>query len=428
MPTRSAILSMPSPLPAPRRSRYACLPRSLTSLALLAICLTFTFALASRPPTIPDTLVPPAELTAAIARELAELEAKGIVLLDTRPPPLPKVASDWDLDSFSGELLRRGFDLLPRKEDDEADDDEESTTAAPSKTTTRSPSSSHTSTHSSSTSSSASSASDSVAIAAPTTTSAPLPEPFDSNLGGTFQSPDCPLFINSFLATAEFKGCYAVSLLFEVCPPPPAPLAEHRANPLPLQSSHSFFETIRSPFLTTALLDHSCAAPSTCAPYLSSLAATLNTTCAADLAVGNSMATMALTGLLAYPSLRTATCLKSSTGSYCFADATTNSTSDEDSYVYYMGVGHSLPSTTKMTCNTCLRDVVGVFGAAAANRTVPVSKVYAEGAGVVNSVCGAGWVNETLPSAFTGAAVAVAQGAGSVVGVVVALVAAVLLV
>lgn len=135
---------------------------------------------------------------------------------------------------------------------------------------------------------------------------------------------------------------------------------------------------------------------------------------------------MALNGLLAYPSLRTATCLKSSTGSYCFVDAITNSTSDEDAYVYYMGVGHELPTTTEMTCNQCLKDVVGVFGAAAANRTLPIADVYAQGAAVVNSVCGAGWVNETLPAAFTGGAVG--GRFGGVVGIVVALVVGVLLV
>ncbi|KFY99366.1 hypothetical protein V498_00802, partial [Pseudogymnoascus sp. VKM F-4517 (FW-2822)] len=191
-------------------------------------------------------------------------------------------------------------------------------------------------------------------------------------------------------------------------------------------SSQTFFQTLRSPFLTTTLLDHSCAAPTTCIPYLSSLAATLNSTCAPDLAAANPTATMALTGLLGYASLRTATCLKSATGSYCFADAITNSTSDEDAYVYYLGVGHSLPTTTKMTCNKCLRDVVGVFGAAAANRTAPVAAVYAQGAGVVNGVCGKGWVNETMPSALTGGAAG--GGFGGILGVVVALVMAVVLV
>lgn len=94
--------------------------------------------------------------------------------------------------------------------------------------------------------------------------------------------------------------------------------------------------------------------------------------------------------------------------------------------MYYLGVGNELPSTTRMTCNKCLRDVVGVFGAAAANRTMPVAAVYAEAAGVVNGVCGKGWVNETVPSALTGAAGA--RGVGGVAGVVVAGVVGVMLV
>ncbi|KFZ11062.1 hypothetical protein V502_07764, partial [Pseudogymnoascus sp. VKM F-4520 (FW-2644)] len=197
MPTRPAILSMPSPLPAPQRRRYAYLPRPLTSFLLFALCLTFTLTLAGRPPPIPDTLVPPAELTTSIAAQLAELEAKGIVLLDTRPPP--QVASDWDLSPFPGELLKRGYvDLLPRAEDEES-----TTTAAPSKTSTRS------------SSSTSSSSSESVATAEPTDTTAPLPRPFDSNIGADFETEACPQFISSFLADPEFEACYPVSLLLE---------------------------------------------------------------------------------------------------------------------------------------------------------------------------------------------------------------------
>ncbi|KFY25365.1 hypothetical protein V491_01777, partial [Pseudogymnoascus sp. VKM F-3775] len=204
MPTRPAILSMHSPLPNPQRRRYTYLPRSLASLVLFALCLTFTLALAARPPAIPDTLVPPADRSSSIESKLAELEAKGIVLLDTRPPPKP--ASDWNLASFSGELLRRGYAaLLPRE------DDEESTTATPSKTSTQS--SSHSSSATSSATSSASPDDESVATAAPTATSEPLPVPFDSNIGADFASEACPQFIASFLATPEFQACYPVSLL-----------------------------------------------------------------------------------------------------------------------------------------------------------------------------------------------------------------------
>ncbi|KFY22996.1 hypothetical protein V493_06165, partial [Pseudogymnoascus sp. VKM F-4281 (FW-2241)] len=343
LPIRPPILNMPLPLPASQRSRHTYLPRSLTSLLFLALCLSFTVTLAARPPSIPDTLVPPADLGASIAAELAELEAKGIVLLETRPPP--KVASSWDLSSYSGELQKRGHaDLVPRAEGDE-EDEESSTTAAPSKTSPQS----------SSTSSSTSFVS--VAVAVPTDTNAPLPQPFDNKIGPGFVSEACPQFIKGFLAAPEFQACYPISLL--------------------LETSQTFFQTLRSPFLTTKLLDHSCTAPTTCGPYLSSLAATLNSTCTPELANARTypIATMALNGLLAYPSLRTATCLKSATGSYCFADAMTNSTGDEDGFVYYLGVGHALPNKTQMTCNECLKDVVGVFGAAAANRTVPVAGV-----------------------------------------------------
>ncbi|OBT51674.1 hypothetical protein VE04_09250 [Pseudogymnoascus sp. 24MN13] len=388
MPTRSALLSMPSPSPVPAAPALG-VPPALSHLARPPRGVFNIHARARGDAAdLPDTLVPPADLSAGIAAELRKLEEKGIVLLDTRPPP--RVGGGWDLASYSGDLLRRGFvDLVLRKEDE----DESTTTTVPSKTSTKSSTTTSTSTGDS----------DSVATAEPTSTTAELPKPFDSNIGANFAAEECPVFIASFLANPEFQSCYPVSLLLECdkvlpsfLPNPPLPLPHHRPP--------------RTDVLRPAL-------PS-CGPYLSSLAATLNSTCALDLSRSNPTATMALTGLLAYPSLRTATCLKSPTGSYCFADAITNSTSDEDAYVYYLGVGNELPSTTKMTCNKCLKDVVGVFGAAAANRTAPVAAVYAEGAAVVNGVCGSGWVNETMPNALTGAAGAL--GGSGITGVVVA--------
>lgn len=69
---------------------------------------------------------------------------------------------------------------------------------------------------------------------------------------------------------------------------------------------------------------------------------------------------------------------------------------------------------------------MGVFWAAASNRSVPVAGVYGQAAGVVNGVCGKGWVNGSLPSPATGGAPG--GGGFGVAGLVVAVVVAAVLV
>lgn len=363
------------------------LPMTLILLLALLLSLTPATASAHPHPAITDTLVDPQPNSPASFRsELAGLDADGIVLTDAR---VRRAA--WELSTAGAEIPRRENVEMAKRE-----------TGSPTHSVT-----SATSTTSSSKTQEASA----------------LPSPFDSNIGSNFASPSCPTFINAFLATPEFKACLPFSILLEVTFPPffHSSSTEPTANPLPPQSSHSFFETTKSPYLTTTLLDHTCAANSTqCTTYLTALAAALPdaSACGADLAAGHPIAALARTALVAYEPLYAASCLKSASGSYCFVDAVTNASSPSDSYVYYLGLGEALPAATQMTCNACLQDTVAVFGAAAANRSQPVAGVYEGAARVVNSFCGPGWVNATLVAEVTvvsGASVVMGMGSWFVV-------------
>jgi hypothetical protein len=77
--------------------------------------------------------------------------------------------------------------------------------------------------------------------------------------------------------------------------------------------------------------------------------------CKTDLANDNPLVIQALNGLVAYPVVFAASCLKdvhSKTGSYCFANAVTNTSSTTDSYPFYLPVGQELPAGSRPTCNS----------------------------------------------------------------------------
>ncbi|ROW15014.1 hypothetical protein VPNG_03312 [Cytospora leucostoma] len=231
-----------------------------------------------------------------------------------------------------------------------------------------------------------------------TTSSSSLPSPFDGGLSNNFTTKTCPTFINDMLADAEFQACYPVSLL--------------------IQSSQSFFDAQKSLVSMTTVLDHACQANATrCTTYLASTARNLtaSSACAADYAAGNPVAVEAYLGLVAYPVLYSATCLKdadgtSGVGAYCFADAVTNTTNPTEAYFYHLPLNTSLPGGTVPVCASCLRDTMGIYQVAAANRRQPVAYTYAAAAAQVNTLCGPGFVNETLPDAIVSSSGAGASG------------------
>jgi len=169
------------------------------------------------------------------------------------------------------------------------------------------------------------------------------------------------------------------------------------------QGSRSFFNAGKSLVSITQVLDASCAANATyCASYFSSLAANLTeqSNCGADYQLGNSIVVQAYLGMISYPTLYAATCLQDpETSSYCFANAVTNFTTPSNVYVYYLPLNISLPGSSIPSCNWCLQQTMAVFQASSANRKLPVANTYQSAAQQVDTICGPGFVNDTLPAA-----------------------------
>jgi hypothetical protein len=74
--------------------------------------------------------------------------------------------------------------------------------------------------------------------------------------------------------------------------------------------------------------------------------------CKADLDSNTPLVIQALNGLVAYPVAYTASCLRDSEGSYCFANAVSNTSSTTDSYPYYLPIGQELPAGSRPSCNS----------------------------------------------------------------------------
>ncbi|KAI9823922.1 MAG: hypothetical protein M1832_002240 [Thelocarpon impressellum] len=138
--------------------------------------------------------------------------------------------------------------------------------------------------------------------------------------------------------------------------------------------------------------------------------------CGTDFDRQNPLVIQAYDGFIAYGTMYQAACLRSPTGSYCFADAITNFTSPTDSYVYYTGIGMPLPGGSRPTCNSCLEKTLDVFASASSNSSQPANRNYVNTAQLVNLGCGPDFVNSTIPAAASAGRLAAGSPRGLLTG------------
>ena len=118
--------------------------------------------------------------------------------------------------------------------------------------------------------------------------------------------------------------------------------------------------------------------------------------CGQDYENENPLVLQAYKGLLSYGPMYQASCLKDSSGNYCFANAITNTSSPTDSYVYYLPLGMPLPGGARPTCSSCLQNTMTIFNEAASNLSQPVSPFYTGAAEQIDLGCGPSFVNTTV--------------------------------
>lgn len=110
--------------------------------------------------------------------------------------------------------------------------------------------------------------------------------------------------------------------------------------------------------------------------------------CGADYQMHNPVVLQAYTGFVAYSPLYHAGCLMDSNNQYCFADAATNTSSYQSTYVYYLPLGVQLPSGSQPACTPCMHNTLGIFAQAASNKTQPLSLTYNSAAQQIDAACG----------------------------------------
>lgn len=122
--------------------------------------------------------------------------------------------------------------------------------------------------------------------------------------------------------------------------------------------------------------------------------------CKRDYDLGNSVVVQSYVAMISYQTLYGATCLKDpGTAAYCYANAVTNLTTPSNVYIYYLPLNISLPGSSIPSCSWCLEKTMGIYQSAASNRALPVANTYVSSAQQVNTICGPGFVNSTLPNA-----------------------------
>jgi hypothetical protein len=213
------------------------------------------------------------------------------------------------------------------------------------------------------------------AIAADLPSNDPLPQAFDSSIGTNFTSPNCPRFFKTFLSDKAFTECYPFSLL--------------------LQTSAAFFANEQSFHKLNRSMEATCKVNlSKCSNIMSSYSNKIRQqeNCGADYNAQNPFVLQAVIGLSSYRAMYHAGCQQMPSGTYCFADAVTNTSSQHDSYPYFLPLGISLPADAHPSCSQCVKNVMETFASAASDRGQVISNTYTSAARQLDKVCGPGWI------------------------------------
>jgi hypothetical protein len=135
--------------------------------------------------------------------------------------------------------------------------------------------------------------------------------------------------------------------------------------------------------------------------------------CGSDYENGRPSIVDTYNAMLAYAPIYSAGCLKDpETGAYCYANAVTNATNPSTTYFYFLPLNKTLPGTTVPACGDCLQRTMALYQAASADRRQLVAGTYVGAAKQVNTICGPGFVNESLAAEVVPSA---AAGGGGVV-------------
>ncbi len=99
-----------------------------------------------------------------------------------------------------------------------------------------------------------------------------------------------------------------------------------------------------------------------------------------------------LVGLESYALMRQVACLPNqNTSTYCYVEAASNQ-NPSDLYFYSLPFGFPLPNNTNLSCSSCTKSVMALFGSQV-NETTGLEDTYSAAAILASSKCGSDYIH-----------------------------------
>jgi len=144
-----------------------------------------------------------------------------------------------------------------------------------------------------------------------------------------------------------------------------------------------------------------------CSSNMASFASQLQSECPQELANQNLLAVKTLTALQAFQVMHDAACqVDPTTNSYCYLSAVQN-TNPSDLYFYSLPLGIPLPNSSKPSCSSCSKTIMGIY-ATALQQDPPQSKLltglkksYGVSAQVAAQFCGSSFALTSINAAVS---------------------------
>jgi hypothetical protein len=202
----------------------------------------------------------------------------------------------------------------------------------------------------------------------------PFPQPFETTLSLNFTTNSCTTFFLNMTQSLPFRQCRAFSFLS--------------------QSSTSFLQAQSNVTALNIDIWGTCNTPldaDQCAANMGWFKSELLSACSEEKSENNQLILQSLASLESYTLMRQVACLSNqNTSSYCYVEAASNQT-PSDLYFYSLPFGFPLPNDTNLSCSTCTKSVMALFGSQV-NETTGLEKTYNAAAILASSKCGSDYV------------------------------------
>lgn len=202
----------------------------------------------------------------------------------------------------------------------------------------------------------------------------PFPQPFETTLSLNFTTNSCTTFFLNMTQSLPFRQCRAFSFLS--------------------QTSTSFLQAQSNVTALNIDIWGTCNTPlnaDQCAANMGWFKSELLSACSEEKSQNNQIILQSFASLESYTLMRQVACLSNqNTYSYCYVEAASNH-NPSDLYFYSLPYGFPIPNDTNLSCSTCTKSVMALFGSQV-NKTTGLEKTYNAAAILASSKCGSDYV------------------------------------